>query len=47
MLKTFIQRPIFTAIKDALEIPDGTAADTFAPQGRDLTRQLRKYLPLS
>ena len=40
-------RAIFTAIKDALEIPDGAAADTFAPQGRDLTRQLRKYLPRS
>ena len=40
-------RAIFTAIKNALEIPDGSAADTFAPQGRDLTRQLRKYLPLS
>jgi hypothetical protein len=40
-------RKIFTAIKDALEIPDGAAADTFAPQGRDLSKQLRKYLPLS
>jgi len=40
-------RAIFSAIKDALEIPDGVAANTFAPQGRDLTKQLRKYLPLS
>jgi hypothetical protein len=40
-------RAIFTAIKDALEIPDGAAGDTFAPQGRDLTKQLRKYLPRS
>jgi hypothetical protein len=40
-------RPIFTAIKAALEIPDTPAADTFTPQGRDLTRQLRKYLPAS
>jgi hypothetical protein len=40
-------RAIFTAIKDALEIPDTAAADTFTPQDRDLTRQLRKYLPTS
>lgn len=40
-------RAIFTAIKDALEIPDSPAADTFSPQGRDLTRQLHKYLPQS
>lgn len=40
-------RAIFAAIKDALKIPDGPAANTFSPQGRDLTRQLRKYLPLS
>jgi hypothetical protein len=40
-------RVIFTAIKDALEIPDGPASDTFSPQGRDLTKQVRKYLPLS
>lgn len=40
-------RAIFTAIKEALEIPDTPAADTFAPQGRDLSRQLRKYLPVS
>ncbi|MEV1144986.1 hypothetical protein [Micromonospora sp. NPDC049799] len=40
-------RDIFTAIGDALEIPDGPAGDTFAPQGRDLGRQLRKYLPVS
>ena len=36
-----------TAIGDALEIPDSPAADTFSPQGRDLTKQVRKYLPLS
>ncbi|MEV7226741.1 hypothetical protein AB0M79_06905 [Polymorphospora sp. NPDC051019] len=40
-------RAVFTAIKDALDIPDSPAADTFAPQGRDLTRQVRKYLPAS
>ncbi len=40
-------RPIFTAIKEALEIPDTPAADTFSPQDRDLGRQLRKYLPVS
>lgn len=40
-------RPIFTAIADALDIPNTAAADTFAPQGRDLTRQVRKYLPVS
>jgi hypothetical protein len=40
-------RAIFTAIKAALAIPDSPAADTFAPQGRDLTKQLRKYLPKS
>jgi hypothetical protein len=40
-------RTIFTAIKKALGIPDTAAADTFSPQGRDLTRQLRKYLPQS
>ncbi|MGV3559284.1 hypothetical protein [Larkinella arboricola] len=40
-------RPIFTAIKDALEIPDGPAADTFSPQDRDLSKQIRKYLPVS
>ena len=40
-------RAIFTAIKNALEIPDTTAADTFSPQGRDLTKQINKYLPVS
>ena len=40
-------RTIFTAIQAALAIPDTPAADTFAPQSRDLTRQLRKYLPRS
>jgi hypothetical protein len=40
-------RAIFTAIQTALEIPDSPAADTFAPQGRDVTKQLRKYLPKS
>ncbi|QLY28368.1 hypothetical protein H0264_23670 [Nocardia huaxiensis] len=40
-------RPIFTAIKQVLEIPDGPAADTFAPQDRDQSKQLRKYLPRS
>jgi hypothetical protein len=40
-------RAIFTAIKDALEIPDTPAADTFSPQGRDLTKQIHKYLPRS
>ena len=37
-------RAIFTAIKDALEIPDTPAADTFSPQARDLTKQVHKYL---
>jgi hypothetical protein len=40
-------RAIFTAVKEALEIPDGPAADTFAPHVRDMTRQVRKYLPVS
>ena len=40
-------RAIYTAIGDALEIPDSSAADTFAPQGRDMAKQVRKYLPLS
>jgi hypothetical protein len=40
-------RAIFTAIKAALEIPDTPAADTFSPQARDMTVQLRKYLPSS
>lgn len=40
-------RTIFTAIKQALSIPDSPAADTFSPQSRDLTRQVRKYLPHS
>ena len=40
-------RAVFTGLKQALEIPDGPAADTFAPQGRDMTRHLRKYLPVS
>lgn len=40
-------RAIFSAIKAALDIPDGAASDTFSPQGRDLTKQLRKYLPRS
>lgn len=39
-------RAIFNAIKDALEIPNTPAADTFSPQGR-LTKQVRKYLPVS
>ncbi|WP_326551825.1 hypothetical protein [Micromonospora sp. NBC_01813] len=38
-------REIFTAIGEALAIPAGPAGDTFAPQQRDVTRQLRKYLP--
>lgn len=40
-------RAIFTEIKKALAIPDSPAADTFAPRSRDLTRQVRKYLPQS
>ena len=40
-------RAIFSAIKTSLAIPDSPAADTFAPQDRDLGRQLRKYLPVS
>jgi hypothetical protein len=40
-------RAIFTAIQAALEIPDTPAADTFSAQSRDLTRQVRKYLPRS
>lgn len=40
-------RPIFLAIKDALEIPDSPTSDTFSPQGRDMTKQIRKYLPVS
>lgn len=40
-------RALFAAIKDALEIPDGAAADTFSPQSPDLAKQLRKYLPKS
>ena len=40
-------RAIFTAIKEALEIPDGPAANTFSPQGRDMSKQVRKYLPLT
>ena len=40
-------RAIFTAIKEALDIPDSPAADTFSPQGRDMTKQVRKYLPQS
>jgi hypothetical protein len=38
-------RTIFEAIKAALAIPDSPAADTFSPQGRDMSRQVRKYLP--
>jgi len=40
-------RPIFTAIQEALEIPDTPAADTFSPQSRDMSVQVRKYLPKS
>lgn len=40
-------RAIFTAIQEALEIPNTAAADTFATQKRDFTRQVRKYLPVS
>lgn len=40
-------RAIFTAIKQALAIPDGPAGDTFAPRSRDTTVRLRKYLPRS
>lgn len=40
-------RTIFTAIKQAMAIPDGGAGNTFAPQAPDATRQLRKYLPKS
>ena len=40
-------RTIFGAIKTALSIPDSAAADTFAPRARDLTVQIRKYLPHS
>ncbi len=40
-------RAILAAIQEALEIPDGPAADTFAPQDRDLSVQVRKYLPRS
>lgn len=38
-------RTIFEKIKSALDIPDSPAADTFSPQGRDMSRQVRKYLP--
>ena len=40
-------RDIFTKIKHDLGIPDTPASDTFSPQGRDLAKQLHKYLPLS
>lgn len=40
-------RTIFTAIKEALEIEDGTAGDTFSRQTPDGSKQLRKYLPRS
>ena len=40
-------RTIFTAIKSALEIPDGAAGDTFSEQRPDAVKQLRKYLPRS
>jgi hypothetical protein len=40
-------RAIFTAVKTALAIPDGPGGDTFAPQAPELTRSLRKYLPVS
>jgi hypothetical protein len=40
-------RAIFQAIKDALDLPDGPASNTFSPQGRDLTKQIKKYLPVS
>jgi hypothetical protein len=40
-------RIIFKAIKTALEIPDTAASNTFSAQSRDLTRQVRKYLPRS
>ena len=40
-------RVIFQAIKDALALPDGPASNTFSPQGRDLTKQVKKYLPVS
>jgi len=40
-------RAIFSAVKVALAIPDGAGGDTFAPQTPELTRSLRKYLPLS
>ncbi|MCB9583723.1 MAG: hypothetical protein H6717_42215, partial [Polyangiaceae bacterium] len=40
-------RIIFAGIKTAMSIPDGPPGDTFAPQGRDTSVQLRKYLPRS
>jgi len=40
-------RTIFTAIKEALEIEDGTAGDTFSEQAPDGSKQLHKYLPRS
>ncbi len=40
-------RPIFEAIKQALNIPDGPAGDTFTATARDPARQIRKYLPTS
>jgi hypothetical protein len=40
-------RAIFAAIQTVLEIPDSPASDTFAPQSRDATKHLRKYLPQS
>jgi len=40
-------RAIFTEIKARLNIPDSPAADTFAAQDRDMSQQLRKYLPVS
>ncbi len=40
-------RAIFTAVKTALAIPNGAGGDTFAPQAPELTRSLRKYLPMS
>jgi len=38
---------IFTAIREALNIPNGADGDTFSEQKPDPTRQLKKYLPRS
>jgi len=40
-------RKIFEAIQVALAIPNSPAGNTFAPQAREMGKQLRKYLPQS